>query len=121
MLQNLVIASILAVSLLAIGTVVEIIPMGNEPIETPWRVTASMVIGLLIGVSAGFSWLQKDHKGGNIEWPVMLAVFVTAGVCALEISHCIESNYVSLYTLPVVLSGPSSIGIVLGAAVRFVK
>ena len=118
MFRELVLALIVAIVLLAIGVALEVVPVGIEPIETPWRATVVMLIGLFIGVSGGFVWLQHSHIGGSFGWRVFLGSFISAGFCALQVMYCLENEFETFYTLPIVLSGPISIGILLGAAVR---
>jgi|TARA_B110000240_G_C13492187_1_gene450140 phosphoglycerol transferase MdoB-like AlkP superfamily enzyme len=121
MFRDLAIALVVAILLLAIGLALEVVPVGIEPIETPWRATVVMLIGLLIGVSGGFGWLQHSHIGTSFGWRVFLGTFTSAGFCALQVLYCLENEFETFYTLPIVLSGPISIGIVLGATVRSTK
>ncbi len=48
MFRELALALIVAIVLLVIGLALEVVPVGIEPIETPWRATVVMLIGLLI-------------------------------------------------------------------------
>jgi hypothetical protein len=117
-LQEFVMAILLAALLLGVVKALGVIPFGNEPIETPWRIVLCMLIGLLIGVSAGFSWLQNRKKGVGFHWPVFLAASVAAGALGLEVSYCLESEFASIYSVPVTILGSISLGVLLGAGVR---
>lgn len=121
MIRDFIIALILAALLLVIFETLGILPFGDEPVETPWRVTAIMIVALIIGASAGVNWLQNFRKESNFAWPVLLTAFISAGVCAIEISYCLERNFETVYTLPVLLSGPISVGVILGATVRALR
>lgn len=118
MFRELALALIVALVILAIGAALEVVPVGIEPIETPWRAMVVMLIGLLIGVSGGFVWLQHSNIGPSFGWRVFLGAFTSAGFCALQVLYCLENEFETFYTLPIVLSGSISIGIILGATVR---
>jgi|TARA_B110000196_G_C21078640_1_gene631305 hypothetical protein len=81
MFRELALALIVAIVLLLIGLALEVVPVGIEPIETPWRATVVMLIGLLIGVSGGFGWLQHSHIG-------------TSFVCACLLEHSLQRDSV---------------------------
>jgi len=116
--KHLGIAAVGSALLVVIISAVGVVPFGNEPLEIPWRITATLIIGLLIGISAGFVWLRSFQEETAFDWRVLSVAFVLAGFTYIEVQYCLTNDFVSINTFPVLLMGTISIGTLLGALVK---
>lgn len=121
LLKNLGIAAIGSALLVLIIAWLGVVPFGNEPIEIPWRITATLIIGLLIGISAGFVWMRSFQDETAFDWRVLMASFVLGGLTYIEVNYCLTNDFISINTFPVLLFGTASIGILLGAVVKSLR
>ena len=117
-LKNFGISIVGSALLVIIAAAVGVVPFGNEPIEIPWRITATLIIGLLIGISAGFVWMRPFQNESAFDWRVLMASFVLGGLAYVEVSYCLTNDFASINTFPVLLMGTASVGILLGALVK---
>jgi|DEB0MinimDraft_10_1074344.scaffolds.fasta_scaffold185052_1 hypothetical protein len=116
--KHLGIAAVGSALLVVIVSAAGVVPFGNEPLEIPWRITATLIIGLLIGISAGFVWMRPFQEETAFDWRILSVAFVLAGFTYIEVEYCLANEFVSINTFPVLLMGTASIGTLLGALVK---
>ena len=117
MVKNLSIAVVLSGIVVVVGSMAGVLPLGSEPMEVPWRITLTLIIGFVIGASIGFVWLDELQRDTAFPWQLLSVSFVAGGICAIEFMFC-QQNFESYYSIPVLLSGGVCAGSLLGASVR---
>ena len=119
MFQDIAMAGVLAAILVIVGSVVGVFPVGAETLEEPWKITATLLLGIVLGASTGFTWLDgiQREKGTSFPWQLLLVTFAAGGICVLEYLHGVD-NGASINSPVLLVAGGISAGSFLGALVR---